>query len=38
MLKKYIIGGLVYQFEEGTAPKGAQELKPKAEKKAPAEK
>ena len=32
MLKRYIVNGLEYQYEEGTQPKGAVEVKP--EKKA----
>jgi hypothetical protein len=32
MLKRYIVNGLEFQYEEGTQPKGAVEVKP--EKKA----
>lgn len=32
MLKRYIVNGMEFQYEEGTQPKGAVEVKP--EKKA----
>lgn len=31
MLKKYLYRGLVFQFEEGKAPQGAEEIAPKEE-------
>lgn len=33
MLKKYRYQGLVFQFEEGKAPQGAEEIAPKKEPK-----
>lgn len=41
MLKRYKIGGLTYQYEEGTQPEGAVEVKaekPANKAKAPANK
>lgn len=41
MLKRYEIGGLVFQFEEGRQPEGATEARdeePKAKAKTPANK
>ena len=35
MLKKYRYQGLVFQFEEGKAPQGAEEIAPKKEPQEP---